>query len=195
MAGRTPTWAGNLGAAALRRAADGAWGMAIVLVAAAYYLIGGTAPSLALLALLVWLVWLRTDLAVALIPLALPLYMLPKHLHLLRTLDFSLGETAIVLCTAVVLVQQLLAAPASAPALPPLRRYLPSSPFWLPGLLFLAAASLSTIAAHYHTVAFRQYREVVLEPMLFYWLILQRAGWHDWCPTVSLSHSRVRGPT
>lgn len=174
MVGRTPTWTGNLGAAAIVRAADGAWGAAIVSVAAAYYLIGGNAPSLALLAVLALLVWLRTDLAVALIPLALPLYMLPKHLHLVRTLDFSLGETAIVLCTAIALVQQLLATPASAPDVPPFRRYLPASPFWVPGLLFLAAASLSTIAAHYHTVAFRQYREVVLEPLLFYWLILQR---------------------
>ena len=174
MAGRTPTWTGNLGVAAVWRAADWAWGVAIVLVVVAYYLISGNAPSLALLAVLAVLVWLRTDLAVALIPLALPLYMLPKHLHLVRTLDFSLGETAIVLCTAIVLVQQLLATPTSAPDVPPLRRYLPASPFWVPALLFLAAASLSTIAAHYHTVAFRQYREVVLDPVLFYWLILQR---------------------
>ena len=174
MAGRTQTGTGNLGAVAIWRAADGASGVGIVLVATAYYLIGGTAPSLALLAVLALLVWLRTDLAVALIPLALPLYMLPKHLHLVRTLDFSLGETAIVLCTVIVLVQQLGALPVGLPGPPPLRRYLPASPFWVPALLFLAAASLSTIASHYHAVAFRQYREVVLEPMLFYWLILQR---------------------
>ena len=98
--------------------------------------------------------------------------MLPKHLHLIRNLDFSLGETTIVLCTVVVLAQQLRAAPARATSL--FRHYLPPSPFWLPALLFLVAATLSTLAAHYHTVAFRQYREVVVEPLLFYWLILQR---------------------
>ena len=69
---------------------------------------------------------------------------------------------------------QLLAAPASPPGVPALRRYLPASPFWPPTLLFLAAATISTVAAHYHTVALREYREVVLEPLLFYWLILQR---------------------
>ena len=174
MVGRTQARAGKLRSATIVRAPDAVWGAAIVAVAAAYYLIDGTIPSLALLAVLAMLVWLCSDLAVALIPLALPLYILPKHLHLVRNLDFSLGETAIVLCTLVVLAQQLLAAPASPPGVPVLRRYLPGSPFWPPALLFLAAATLSTLAAHYHTVAFRQYREVVLEPLLFYWLILQR---------------------
>jgi hypothetical protein len=153
---------------------DLTWSAAIVAVAAAYYLIGATAPSLVLLAVLAYLCWQRSDLAVPLIPLAAPLFMLPKALHVGRHLEFSLAETVIVLCTAVVLAQQIQAAarrPTGTAALPYL---LPGSAFTIPCIAFLGVAALATARAHFHTVALREYREVIVEPALFYWLILQR---------------------
>lgn len=151
-----------------------AHGAALVLAAAAYYLVPTTALSLLFLAALAYLVWRRSDLAVALIPLAVPFTMLPRHLHLVRHLDVSLGETAILLCSAVVLLQQLRSASARPPGVRLLRHLLPPSRFEAPALIFLAAATVAALGARFHTVAFREWREVILEPLLFYWLIVQR---------------------
>jgi hypothetical protein len=147
---------------------------ATVAVAALYYLIGNTPLSLLLLAALAYLVWRRTDVAVALIPLAVPFYMLPKHMHLVRHLEFSLGETTILLCTAIVLAQQARSATARPASTSLWRHFVPSSSFERAAAAFLAAAALATIGARFHTVALREFREVIAEPLLFYWLILQR---------------------
>lgn len=146
----------------------------MVVLAAGYYLIGSTPISLILLAALAYLVWRRSDIAVALIPLSIPFYMLPKQLHLVHHLEFSLGETTILLCAAVVFAQQALTArsrPANASLL---RHFVPASTFERAALGFLAAAALATLGARFHGVALREFREVIVEPLLFYWLILQR---------------------
>lgn len=153
--------------------ADLAWGAAMIATVSLYYAIGSLALSVALLALLTYLCWRRTGLAVSLVPLAIPYYSLPKHLH--HGLDFSLGETVIVLCGVVVALQLLLGW-RDRPPDTSLRRYLlPDTPFLWPATAFLAAATLALLAAQFHKVALREYREVVLEPMLFYWLVLQTA--------------------
>lgn len=150
------------------------WPLLLAAAGAAYYLAPGTAPSLILLAILAYLVWARVEVAIGLIPLAVPLYMLPKRLHVVRQFDFSLAETAIVLCVAVVAIT-LLRGQAQRSAGVTLRAYwLPDSPFNAVAALFLVAATLATVFAHFHAVALREYREVVVEPLLFYWLILQR---------------------
>ena len=150
------------------------WPLLLAAVGTAYYLVPGAALSLILLAILAYLVWLRVDVAIGLIPLAAPLYMLPKRLHIVRQLEFSLAETAILLCAAVVAIQ-LLRGQAQRAGRISLRTYwLPDSPFNAVAAFFLVAATLATLFAHFHTVALREYREVIVEPLLFYWLILQR---------------------
>lgn len=150
------------------------WSAAIVGTAILYYVVGSSLVSLLLLALLAAMCWQRADLAVPLIPLAVPLFMLPKVLHLRRHLEFSLGETVILVCVAVVLAQQVLAAARRRPGESVVPYLLPASSFALPAVAFLAAAALATMLARFHTVALREFREVLVEPVLFYWLILQR---------------------
>ncbi|HWE61162.1 MAG TPA: O-antigen ligase family protein [Chloroflexota bacterium] len=152
------------------------WSAAPLLVAvtAAYYLINNTALSLLLLLALAALIWLRSDLAVTLIPLAVPLWPVPKHLHLVRSLEFSLGETVIVLCAVVVFLQELQRASSRPPGVSLWRHFVPPSPFEWPALAFLLAGVLATLSAQFHTYALREFREVLVEPLLFYWLILQR---------------------
>jgi putative inorganic carbon (HCO3(-)) transporter len=154
---------------------DWPWIAAMVAAATLYYAIGSTVPSLIMLGVLAALCWQRIGLAITLIPLAVPFYLVPKSLHVgHRTLDFSLGETTILLC-AVVLAAQLLLASSRRPAAVNLLRYwLPETPFFRPALLFLAAATLATAAARFHTTALREYREVVLEPLLFFWMVSRR---------------------
>lgn len=149
---------------------------ALVAAATLYYLLPVAGLSLVCLALLCYLVWRRSDLAVTLIPLAVPLYMLPKHLSLGRSLDFSLGETVLVLTAAVVLVQQARTAPRRPQGITMLRHFVPESPFMLPAAAFLAAAAVATLAAHFHGYAFRYFRWVVLEPIVYYWLITLRVS-------------------
>jgi len=151
--------------------ADLAWGAAMIATVCLYYAVGSLALSLAFLVLLAYLCWRRTSLAVSLIPLAIPYYLVPKHVR--QGLDFSLGETVIVLCAAIVILKLLLGL-SGLPAGASVRRYfLPDTPFLWPALAFLAAATLALLAAQFHKVALREYREVVLEPILFFWLALQ----------------------
>jgi O-antigen ligase len=146
----------------------------LVLAATLYYAIPTTAASLACLLALAAQCWRRTDLAVCLIPLAVPFYMVPKVLHLSRHLEFSLGETVVVLCAAIVLLQQLRTLAARPRTASLLQHFLPPSAFNLPAAIFLLAAALATLVAHFRGVALREFRWDVLEPLLFYWLILQR---------------------
>ncbi|MDB5059035.1 MAG: rane protein of unknown function [Chloroflexi bacterium] len=153
---------------------DYLWVAGLVASAVLFYAVSGTLLSLALLAALAVLCWQRTSLAIILIPLAVPLYMLPKTLHTTRHLSFSLGEIVIVLLAAIVFAQQVLSAPRRPAQTSLVRHFIPESPFLWQAALFLVAATLATAAAQFHTVALREYREVVLEPLLYYWLILQR---------------------
>lgn len=135
-----------------------------------YYALPWWPLSLLALALCAWLCYAELPLAISLVPLAVPFYMLPKHLG---HLEFSLGETAIVLCAVAFVVQRVLAPDESAtrPALW-LRRFVPASPLERAIALFLVAATVATLAARYHTFALRQYREVILEPLAYYVLVV-----------------------
>jgi O-antigen ligase len=155
-------------------AAGWAWATAMIGVAVLYYVVGPTAPSLILLAVLAYLCWQRVEIAISLIPLAVPFYLVPKNLHVGRNLDFSLGETIIVLCAAVV-VGQLTLGMKPRPENESLVRYwLPETPFMWPALLLLGAAAVATLGAQFHAEAIRAFRELVVEPLLFYWMIALR---------------------
>ncbi len=146
----------------------------MIAVTTLYYVVGPTAPSLILLALLAYLCWQRVEIAICLIPLSVPFYLVPKSLHAGRNLDFSLGETTIVLCAAVVVAQLALGVKPRPDKGSPLRYWLPETPFFWPALLFLGAAILATLGAQFHAEAIRAFRELVVEPLLLYWMLTQR---------------------
>ncbi len=155
-------------------ARDLLWAAAMVASAVLYYELSSFALSLLFLACLACLCWARTPLAVALVPLAVPLHMLPKTLHVGHDPIFSLGETVIVLITLVVAAQELVEYARDPRQVSLLRRFVPATPFLWPALLFFVAATIATAAAQFHTVALRGYRWWIIEPMLYYWLILKR---------------------
>src|SRR5919197_131165 len=137
---------------------------------ALYDVAPGLPLSLLTLALCAVLCYVQLPLATSLVPLAMPFYMLPKHLG---HLEFSLGETAIVLCCVAYVVGRTLqrrrwrTGPGSM-----VRWYVPASPLERAIALFLVAATVATFAAHFRHVALREYRLVILEPIAYYVLAL-----------------------
>ncbi len=148
---------------------DGVWTALLLALFALYYITPGAPLSLVLLALCAVACYLRLPLAVSLVPLAMPFYMLPKHLGPHR--DFSLGETAIVLCATVfALVQGRALLTSRGARRRVLRRLTHPTPLDLAIGLFLVAATATMLATHgelYH-LALRQYRVAILEPILYY---------------------------
>lgn len=154
-----------------------AWAGALVCAFALYYFAPGLPLSVLLLALCAVLCYAQLPLAVGLVPLAMPFYMLPKHLG---HEEFALGETAIVLCAAAFLLRRVLEpAPGDTAASSPggtdralFRRFIPASPLEGAVALFLIAATLATLFAHYRHFALRQYRETIVEPIAYYVLVV-----------------------
>lgn len=162
-------------AASGHSARDGAaWGAALIAAFAAYYFAPGLPLSLALLVVCAALCLLQLPLAVSLVPLAMPFFMLPKQLHLgQHMVEFSLGETAIVLCAAAYILRRLWQPVEDDRGIRGfVRNFVPASRLERAVALFLVAATLATIAAHFRHVALRQYREVILEPIVYYVLVL-----------------------
>jgi len=161
-----------------RAASEGAWAGLLVAAFVLYYVAPGLPLSLLLLAVCGVLCYLRLPLAVSLIPLAMPFFMLPKHLT--GHQEFALGETAIILCALAYGLQRLLtlstltARPDGyvANALVLLRHFVPRSRFERPVALFLAAATAAMLAAHFRWFALREYRLVILEPIIYYVLVV-----------------------
>ncbi len=158
------------------------WAAAIVAAFCLYDVVPGLALSLVVLACAVVLCWRRLPLAVSLVPLATPFFMEPKRLT--AHAAFSLGETAILVCAA-----------ASLPHLVAsiIRRgrarqtegvvgvgagrlfSSPGAAIWLAGGVFFLAATAATLATPHvllsqgtlDHIAQRQYRVVVVEPLLY----------------------------
>ncbi|MDB5075164.1 MAG: hypothetical protein JWO42_1343, partial [Chloroflexi bacterium] len=80
--------------------AEAGWAVLLVAAFAGYYLAPGLPLSVGFLAICAILCYLQLPFAVSLVPLAMPFFMLPKHLGHPHP-EFSLGETAIVLCVVV----------------------------------------------------------------------------------------------
>jgi len=161
-----------------RARSEGAWAGLLVAAFVLYYVAPGLPLSLLLLAVCGALCYLRLPLAVSLIPVAMPFFMLPKHLT--GHQEFALGETAIVLCALAYGLQRLLTLstvttrPGSyvANALLLVRHFVPRSRFERPVALFLAAATAAMLAAHFRWFALREYRLVILEPIIYYVLVV-----------------------
>ncbi|WP_376795171.1 O-antigen ligase family protein [Thermogemmatispora sp.] len=154
----------------------------LVLSMALYYCAGnahlGSGPffhlsplwTLPFLLVFMVLCWYRPAMAIALLPLSLPFYLLQKTVA--SHYSFSAAEISLWSCTIVVLCQAAL------------RRQ--RWPYWLawselrarlgpllwPILFFLGASAFSIVIAYNRTVALRAFREEVLDPLLYLLLAL-----------------------
>jgi O-antigen ligase len=159
---------------------------------ALFYL--SSSPLLSGLGLLSFLVlaWLRLDLAVLAVLLFVPFFIHPKYIT--ATTSFAPSELLLiaVAVVAVVVAGGSLAGvfpepvedgsnvsvfrsfpwPGTRPAWSAIRR----SPFLLPALLFAFAAIVSTAFAVEHKEALRTLRETVIEPIVFFGLLLLFCG-------------------
>src|SRR5581483_5734699 len=101
----------------------------------------------------------RPDLALVFVPLVAPFYLQPRHIG---ALDVPLSEAVIWLCIAAWLLRSAWRGEWAWPR---------SELMW-PALLLFAAATASVFAADYPRYALREWRTDVLEPLLFFWLLL-----------------------
>lgn len=123
------------------------------------------------------LAWARMDLALVFVLISSPFYLFPKAIG---SLSFSLTEFTILACTLAWTARsafQRATAGVRGIDLPPGWR-----PWASPALFFLAAATLSLLFSQYLQVSLREYRVVVLEPFLFYLILIttlrgERAVW------------------
>lgn len=97
--------------------------------------------------------------ALALVPAFLPFFMAPKHIGPLRPAP---QEVFLAVATVALAARCL-----TTPAFRPRWKRLSGSPYFLPAILFLVAATMSAVAAADRHLAFRALYQVILEPVLF----------------------------
>ncbi|HLI07371.1 MAG TPA: O-antigen ligase family protein [Ktedonobacteraceae bacterium] len=147
-----------------------------------YYIVGNTNlgsgyifrlnPLISLPFLLIFgvLCWYRLNFALALLPLALPYYLLQKTVY--SHYAFSIAEIALAVCVVVFLLQLVFLHdrwPLTS-LWRDLRDHL--GPFALPILVFFLAAAFSIVIAYDRHVALRAFREEVFDPLLYLSLAL-----------------------
>ena len=150
---------------------------ALIVSMALYYIVGNINlgkgyvfhlnPLISLPFLLIFalLCWYRLNIALALLPLALPYYLLQKTVF--SHYAFSITEIALGVCVLVFLLQLIFQHdrwPLSS-----LWRDARASlgPFALPILLFVLAAAFSVVIAYDRHTALRAFREEVFDPLLY----------------------------
>jgi len=122
------------------------------------------------------LAWWRLDLALLAVVVTAPFYRFPKAFDASLfglaqrgdPLRFSLAEFAVLGCGLAWLVRHLWRSAKEPPSTTLTWRHLLSPP-----LAFLVAATLTLPFSQYLTFSFRAYRTIVLEPLLFYFLLRQ----------------------
>ncbi|MGH2449572.1 MAG: O-antigen ligase family protein [Chloroflexota bacterium] len=138
---------------------------ALLLAAAMFYLAPWPILYLPALLAVVWLTWRRLDLALLLVPLFLPYFMLPKHIVLgSHHEEFAPAEVFLLIAVACAVVR------AASRRRLPLDRAV-RSPFAIPGLILVLAAGVSVLAAADIHHAARDYMEWVLEPAAYFVLL------------------------
>ncbi len=154
----------------------------LILAIALYYITGnanlGTGGffhlnplfSLPFLLIFAVLCWYRLPFAVALLPLALPYYLLQKTV--VGAYAFSLTEITLVVCLVMALLQLLFRGGKWEYWLSwrTLRDRL--GPFTIPILVFLAAATISIVTASEPHLALRAFRKEVFDPLVYFLLVL-----------------------
>lgn len=126
--------------------------------------------SLPFLLIFAVLCWYRLSFAVALLPLALPYYLLQKTV--VGTYAFSLTEITLVVYLVVALLQLLFRGSKWEYWLSwrELRDRL--GPFTIPILVFLAASTISIAIASEPHLALRAFRKEVFDPLVYFLLVL-----------------------
>jgi O-antigen ligase len=137
----------------------------LLLAAGAFYLAPWPLVYGPALLAFAFLTWLRPELALGVIVAFAPLFMVPKHIG---SKQFAPSEIFLLIDAGVVYLY------AISPAQRSLLRWraLLTSPLFPPLLLFLVAGSVSTLFAADQAEAFRAFREVIVEPALFFVLLL-----------------------
>jgi O-antigen ligase len=150
---------------------------ALIVSMALYYVVGNINlgkgylfhlnPLLSLPFLLIFalLCWYRLNIALALLPLSLPYYLLQKTVY--SHYAFSIAEIALAVCVLVFLLQLVFRHGRwpLASLWRDIRSYL--GPFALPIVVFLLAAAFSLVIAYDRHVALRAFREEVFDPLVY----------------------------
>jgi O-antigen ligase len=118
------------------------------------------------------LCWFRLSFAIALLPLTLPYYLLPKPLLSHYTYSFSIAEITFVICFVVAVAQLLVKRKRWQYWLSWQDLRERSGPFAISILIFVCAAAFSVVVAYNRTVALRDLREQIVEPILYLVLVL-----------------------
>ncbi len=158
-------------------------GLGMILAMALYYVVGNPNlaytgflahinPLVSLPFLLIFFVlcWYRLPLALALLPLTVPYYLLPKTVF--DHANFSLAEITLLVCVGVAGVQLILWQTTW-------RYWLPWRELWdrvglfsIPIAVYVVVAVISMLGAYDSHVALRGLREFVIEPLLYLLLLL-----------------------
>jgi putative inorganic carbon (hco3(-)) transporter len=155
---------------------------ALIVSMALYYIVGninlGTGylfrlnPLISLPFLLIFAVlcWYRLNFALALLPLALPYYLLQKTVY--SHYAFSIAEIALGVCVLVLLLQLVFLHDRwhLTSLWRDMRDHL--GPFALPIVIFFLAAAFSIVIADDRHIALRAFREEVFDPLLYLLLAL-----------------------
>src|SRR5215472_14426013 len=126
--------------------------------------------SLPFLVIFAVICWYRLPFAVALLPLALPYYLLQKTV--VGPYAFSLTEIALAVCLVVALMQLLFRGSTWQYWLSWRELWDRLGPFTIPILVFLAAAAVSIIVAIEPHLALRAFRKEVFDPLVYFLLVL-----------------------
>lgn len=130
--------------------------------------------SLLLLVVAAVLAYLRLEVAVALLPLTFPYYEKLQPLSASGYPAFSLTELGLFICLGVALVRHIFRSEERHATQEWLGRlWQEARPLLLPALLFLVGASLALLVSPDQHNSLRAYREEVVEPLLYFLLILR----------------------
>ncbi len=130
--------------------------------------------SLLLLVVAAVLAWMRLEIAIALLPLTFPYYSYLQPLRSSGSPAFYIAELGLFICLGVALLRTaLIAKDRNATKIWLLGLWQQARFFLLPGLLLLAGASLALLASPDKHNSLRAYREEIIEPLLYFLLILR----------------------
>ncbi|HEX6777759.1 MAG TPA: O-antigen ligase family protein [Ktedonobacterales bacterium] len=130
--------------------------------------------SLILLLIVAALAWIHLEIAIALIPLALPYYLELQPLNASGSIKSSLGEISLLICLGVALLRTLLLAADRRASLEWARGLWAQARLFLPpAMLLLIGAGLALLFSPDRHNSLRAYREEVIEPLLYFLLILR----------------------
>lgn len=137
-----------------------------------FWLIFARYPLLSLPFLFIFAVlsWYRLPVAVALLPLSLPYYLLQKIVF--SHYAFSPAEITLWTCVGVAALQLVLQRQRWRYWLPRVELRNRLGPFIWPVLLFFLMAALSVAIAYSHVIALRAFREEVFDPLVYVLLAL-----------------------